>query len=173
MTNLPAGTRDGSVGRVHVAREMVKQGICGSIGEAFDLYLGDQRPAYVPKAKLTPAQAIDMVHGAGGCAVLAHPRLTEGVTDILESLVQAGLDAIEVYCPAHTEQDESLFLDAARRWNLAVSGGSDFHGEAKPEVECGQQCVSFVEVCELADRAGRRRKAFDVSAVPGAGVTRA
>ena len=143
----------GSVGRVHVAQEMVQQGICDDIREAFDHYIGADGPAYVPKERLTPVEAIELVRSAGGCPVLAHPGLTEDAEDLLEHLAAAGLAGVEVHCPCHTPEDERRFLDVARRLGLAVSGGSDFHGEAKPRVSIGQECVSLVEVCDLAERA--------------------
>ena len=147
----------GSVGRVHVAQEMVRQGICKDIGEAFDRYIGAGRPAYVPKERLTPQEAIDLVHRAGGCAVLAHPGLTDGIGDILNELVKAGLDGIEVHYPGHSDEDAKACLDAAHRFGLAVSGGSDFHGAPKPEIKIGSEFVSMVEVCELAERAKKAR----------------
>ena len=143
----------GSVGRVHVAMEMVRQGACASIREAFDGYIGADKPAYVPKERLTPAQAIRLIHDAGGAAVLAHPGFSDRIADMLEELQEAGLDGIEVHYPGHSPADEARWLDAARELDLAVSGGSDFHGEAKPETDIGQETVSMIEVCELLDRA--------------------
>jgi transcription antitermination factor NusB len=144
----------GAVGRVHVARQMVEQGICSDMREAFDRYIGAGGPAYVPKERLTPSEAIGLIRSAGGCPVLAHPGVTGGVEDLLKELTEAGLAGIEVHCPGHTADDERRFLDAARELRLAVSGGSDFHGHAGPHVSIGQEFVSFVEVCDLASRSG-------------------
>ncbi len=145
-----------SVGRVHVAQEMVRQGLCADTKEAFDRYLGVGCPAYVPKQKLTPAEAIALIHRAHGCAVLAHPGLTAGVDAILEGLAQAGLDGIEVRCPGHSAEHERRMTDAARRLGLAVSGGSDFHGGVKPDVQIGDESVSLAVLRELVERREKR-----------------
>jgi len=147
-----------SVGRVHIATELVRAGRCKDVREAFDRYLAVGGPAYVPKERLTPPQAIALIHGAGGCAVLAHPGVGNRPHARLGELKEAGLDGIEVHYPGHSVEDEKAFLDAARRYDLAVSGGSDFHGEVTPEVEVGTECVSFAEVKELAERAARWRE---------------
>lgn len=145
-----------AVGRVHVAQEMVDRGCCKHLSEAFDRYIGSGCPAYVPKQRMTPPEAIELVRSAGGCAVLCHPGLTPGVEGYIEELVENGLDALEVYCPMHTARDKKRWLETARRFGLAVSGGSDFHGAAKPDIHIGQEKVSFVEFHELKRRAGRR-----------------
>jgi len=160
----------GAVGRVHVAMELVGQGVCADVPEAFHLYLGNHGPAYVPKERLTPRQAIELIHAAGGCCVLAHPGLNAGGAGSLSELVEVGLDGVEVYCSAHTQATEQQLLEAAERFGLAVSGGSDFHGEAKPGTECGERSVSLVEVRELAERARARRRSLDVQAAPDAGA---
>jgi transcription antitermination factor NusB len=147
-----------SVGRVHVARELVRLGVCSTIKDAFDRYIGSGKPAYVPKERLTPEQAIALVHSAGGAAVLAHPGLSEGALELMEQLKQAGLDGVELHYPTHTDHDARDLLNMVRRLDLAVTGGSDFHGEARPECALGQESVSFVEVCELASRARKRRE---------------
>ena len=145
--------RGESVGRVHMAQQMVEQGICANMKEAFDRYIGAGMPAYVPKDRLTPRETIEMIRRAGGCPVLAHPGCLEGLEDMLKELMDAGLLGIEVHHPGHTPEDECRFLKIAREFGLAVSGGSDFHGDAKPQVSIGQECVSLIEVCELAERA--------------------
>ncbi len=151
----------GSVGRPHVAQELVRLGHCATVQEAFDLYLATGAPAYVHKERLTPVQAINLIHAAGGCAVLAHPGITPRPEGILEELTSVGLDGVEVHCPPHTPEDEKRFMDAARRLDLVVTGGSDFHGEPKPRIRMGQEAVSLVEVRDLADR--RRRRVRDAA----------
>ncbi len=142
-----------AVGRVHVAQEMVEKGYCKDMVEAFRRHIGDGCPAYVPKERMTPAQTIELVKAAGGCAALCHPGLDRDVEARIEELVECGLDALEVHYPGHTPQDEKRLLDTARRLGLAVTGGSDFHGSAKPDIHLGQEAVSFVELRELARRA--------------------
>ena len=149
---------DGSAGRVHVAQELVRQEIVSDIKEAFDLYLAEDKPAYVPKQRLTPAQAIRLIHDAGGVAVLAHPGMNDKLREILDELEEAGLDGIEVHYPGHSARQEAWWLDTARKLDLAVTGGSDFHGEAKPHISVGQETVSLVEVADLRARAHEYRQ---------------
>ncbi len=145
---------DAAVGRVHVAQEMIERGYCRDVAEVFGRYIGEGCPAYVLKEKMTPAEAIELVRTARGCAVLCHPSLTPGIEEYIEELVRDGLDALEVYCPAHTPRDKERLLAMARRFDLAVTGGSDFHGAAKPNIRIGHESVSFVELHELRRRAG-------------------
>jgi predicted metal-dependent phosphoesterase TrpH len=151
-----ARAQGGSVGRVHVAQQMVEQGYCADLRDAFDRYIGAGCPAYVPKEQLTPAEAVQLAHSAGGCSVLSHPGLLLGVEEHLPGLVESGLDAIEVHYPMHSDRDEARLLEMARENGLAVSGGSDFHGAAKPDVHVGQEFVTFIELCELQRRAAAK-----------------
>jgi 3',5'-nucleoside bisphosphate phosphatase len=123
-----AGPRPESIGRPHLARALFQRGHVPSVGEAFDRYIGDQGPAFVPTMLITPAEAIEIVQRAGGVAVWAHPR-----PDLLESelprLCEEGLDGVECYRPRipHPESDRMAAL--AARSGLFVTGGSDWHGE--------------------------------------------
>jgi hypothetical protein len=132
----------GVPGRPHVAKVMVRKGIVSGIQEAFDLYLGKGAPAYVKKTKVTPGEAIRVIEKAGGLPVLAHPYSLEEqdpnrLREILQGFMRQGLEGIEVYCPKHTPEQTRVFLDLALELNLAVTGGTDFHGAGKPEVELG------------------------------------
>jgi hypothetical protein len=149
---------DGSAGRVHVAQELVRQGVVSDIKDAFNRYLAEDKPAYVAKKRLTPSEAIRLIHEAGGVAVLAHPGAGETLRDTLDELEEAGLDGIEVHYPGHSPEQEAWWLDAARKLDLVVTGGSDFHGEAKPHIRIGQETVSLVEVCDLRARAREYRQ---------------
>ena len=151
-----ARARDGAVGRAHLAQEMVARRLCRSIPEAFNQYIGVDGPAYVPKERMTPPEVIALIRQSGGCSALCHPGLTAGMEDYVEELVAAGLDALEVHYPMHTAEDERKFLDIARRFGLVPTGGSDFHGAAKPNIHVGQEAVSYVEVEQLRARAGVR-----------------
>jgi predicted metal-dependent phosphoesterase TrpH len=123
-----AGTRPDSIGRPHLARALVRRGHVPSVAEAFDRYIGDQGPAFVPSALITPFDAIDIVHGAGGVAVWAHPR-----TDILHAelgrFVGHGLDGLECFRPRLTHGDTERIAAIADGAGLFVTGGSDWHGE--------------------------------------------
>jgi len=115
------------IGRPHVARAMVEKRYIGQYEEAFRKYIGPDGPAYVPKMNFTPQEAISLVHGAGGLAVLAHPGI-EDKEKYLDMLVDLGLDGLEVFHPSHTQSHIDRYKHLAERYRLAVTGGSDFHG---------------------------------------------
>lgn len=120
---------DAMIGRPHVARALVMAGAVQTEQEAFDLYLAEGKPAFVPHEGLTPAQAVQLIHEAGGLAVLAHPGLYAGdLSALLDELIPAGLDGIEVFYPLHTSEQTAHFAEVARRHRLLLTGGSDFHG---------------------------------------------
>ncbi len=130
------------IARPHFARALMKHGVVASVAEAFDRYLSTGKPLYLPKEVLTPRDAIALLHGAGGVAVMAHPGLVlldaPALADRVASLAQdAGLDGIEAYYSQHTLEDTDRFLFLAARLGLLVTGGSDFHGLAKPHVPLG------------------------------------
>ena len=141
----------GAVGRLHLAQEMVDQGICSDIRKAFKKYIGMDGPAYVPKEQMTPEEAIQLIRNAGGCAVFAHPGLTEDAERLIDELADAGLGGIEVHYPFHSAKQERDFMEQARRLGLAISGGSDFHGDPKPDVSVGQETISMVDVERLRE----------------------
>lgn len=116
----------GSVGRAVIAREMVKAGYVPSIAEAFENWLNEGKPAYVPRVKIRPEEAIKMIREVGGAAVLAHPALNED-DNTIPPLVKAGLQGIEVYHPAHSAEQSRNYREIARRYGLIITGGSDCH----------------------------------------------
>ncbi|MGH7447476.1 MAG: PHP domain-containing protein [Longimicrobiales bacterium] len=123
-----AGTRPESIGRPHLARALVQRGYVGTIAEAFDRYIGDQGPAFVPTALITPFEAIDIIHEAGGVAVWAHPR-PDLLQTALPEIAAHGLDGIECYRPRLTHGDTERIAAIAAGAGLFVTGGSDWHGE--------------------------------------------
>jgi len=140
----------GALGRPHLARALVEAGYAGDVSDAFDNYLGRGRPAYVERYKLTPVRAVELIRKAGGLAVMAHPGLAN-MDDYIAVLVKAGLQGLEVFHPGHTPEQAEQYLDTAGRYNLVVTGGSDWHGDAGaygPE----------------SDRWGLNRKRFDALA---------
>lgn len=117
-----------SIGRPHVAQVMVKKGYAKSIAEVFARWIGPGKPAFVTRYKLPTAQAVELLHSAGGLAFLAHPGLlTEGI-EWAEKLLSLPLDGIEVYHSEHSQAQSQEFLAWARAKNLHISGGSDCHG---------------------------------------------
>jgi hypothetical protein len=135
-----AGGVDG-LGRPHIARLMKRKGYVASIEEAFDRYLGHGKPAYVDKFRVACEEAMGLIREAGGIPVLAHPGVTlDAAIDLdrlLTALVDMGLGGIEVYYPAHHPAQTARFAAAARRYGLLMTGGSDFHGSLKPEIQLG------------------------------------
>ena len=117
----------GAVGRPHVARAMIARGAVADFKDAFVRYLGSAGAAFVPKARLSVEDAIEIVHEAGGLAVWAHPA-EGGRRDRLEPLVHAGLDGVEVKHPSHSAEDVKRLDALAEFFGLVVSGGSDWHG---------------------------------------------
>lgn len=117
----------GAVGRPHVARALIAAGVVGDFREAFERYLGNGRAAYVPKDQLSIAEAIGLIHRAGGLAVLAHPG-GGCARDRLAALAAAGLDGLEVLHPSHSWDDARRLDASATEFGLVRSGGSDWHG---------------------------------------------
>lgn len=116
-----------ALGRPHIARALVNQGWATDVRDAFDRYLGNGRPAYVAKERLAMSEAIDMIHAAGGLAILAHPGQA-GTRARIESLAAAGLDGVEVRHPSHTSEDAARLGALVDHFGLVPSGGSDWHG---------------------------------------------
>ena len=130
------------IARPHFAQALIAKGIVGSVQEAFDKYLASGKPLYQAKEVLTPADAIALLHRAGGVAVMAHPGLIPLSKPALAARVkslagEAGLDGIEAYYSQHSPAETTFFLDLAREHDLLVTGGSDFHGTPKPHVPLG------------------------------------
>lgn len=154
-----AGSR--SVGRPHVARALMARGVVASVQEAFDRYLAEGRPAYVPKEKLSGAEAIQLIHGAGGVAVLAHPAtLPEEVREpLVRRLAALGLDGVEVVHSKQGPEERARLAALAVELDLVPTGGSDFHGSVKPDVMLGSGRDGNVSVGVDTLDALKRRKA--------------
>lgn len=133
-----------SVGRPHLAKAMLKEGYVKTEKEAFRKWLGNGLPAYAPRVKFSPFEAVDIVQRAGGVAVLAHPGV--GVPDsLIGPLANMGLGGIEVYHPEHNLQAERKYLQFARYFRLAVTGGSDFHGRKDRGLGCKTTVLKQME----------------------------
>ncbi len=140
----------GTVGRLHVARAMLKAGLIGSIAEAFRKYIGDKSPAYVCNFKFSPVEAIKLIKEAGGIPVLAHPY-TINNDELIPRLVDDGLMGLEVYYSEHSQAMVNFYLGLAKKYNLLVTGGSDCHGKAKPEVKMGSVKIPYELVEKLKE----------------------
>ncbi|MFH1640943.1 MAG: PHP domain-containing protein [Candidatus Omnitrophota bacterium] len=142
--------RQGTVGRLHIARAMVKEGLINSTSEAFQKYIGDKCPAYVCGFKFTPAEAIKLIKEAKGIPVLAHP-FTLRNDKLIPEFVEKGLMGLEVYYPEHSQSMVNFYLELARKLNLLVTGGSDCHGNAKPEAKIGSIKIPYELVEKLKE----------------------
>lgn len=114
------------LGRPHIADAMIEKGYVRNREEAFDKYLDSDRPAYVPRYKFTPLEAMSLIHKCGGLAVLAHPGVI-GDQSLVSDIISMGVDGLEVYYPQHSELQTSCYKSMAERAGLLVTGGSDFH----------------------------------------------
>jgi 3',5'-nucleoside bisphosphate phosphatase len=130
-----------SVGRPHIARVLMEKRVVASAKEAFDLWLADGRPAYVPRELPTPSDAMQWIREAKGLPVLAHPTWVKPtdstLTDLVRQLKADGLDGVEVHYSTHTPRQTREYLALAKQLDLLVTGGSDFHGLTKPDIDVG------------------------------------
>jgi predicted metal-dependent phosphoesterase TrpH len=142
LEEIIAESGGGQVGRPHMAMAMLKKGLVGSMQEAFDKYLADGAIAHLPKDKITLEEGLDLIHGAGGLASLAHPTSLKlddaALAPELVRLRTAGLDGLECYYSQHTVERTEALLAMAQEAGLLPTGGSDFHGAAKPHVFLGR-----------------------------------
>ena len=145
-----------SPGRPHVARALVKAGLVGSLDEAFERFLKKNRPAWVPKAKMSALEAIELIHQAGGLAVMAHPGLNR-TDDVIPVLVEAGLDGIECFHTKHSTVTSERYLEMADKYHLLVTGGSDCHGFSKGKPLIGTVKLPYEHVEKLKSRVESRR----------------
>jgi predicted metal-dependent phosphoesterase TrpH len=153
------------VGRPHFARLLVERGYARSIQDAFDRFLAKGGAAYVEKKRLSPEAAIALIHEAGGAAVLAHPYQLklpeiEDVDRLIGTLAGMGLDGIEAVYSRHSQDERRLYSQMAARRGLLVTGGSDYHGTYKPDIEMvkglGDLAVPYELLGELKARAAGR-----------------
>jgi 3',5'-nucleoside bisphosphate phosphatase len=128
MDDVLTQAAGGAIGRPHVARALVAKGLAVDIRSAFERYLGAGRPAFVAKDRLSIADAIAIIHRAGGIAVLAHPGAC-ATAERLKALAALGLDGVEVRHPSHDDAEIGRILALADRLALLPSGGSDWHGQ--------------------------------------------
>ncbi len=133
----------GVPGRVHIAGIMVKKGYVKSVQQAFDLYLGPGKKAFIPKPKFPPQTIIDLIHDLGGISILAHPVYLKlpsikMLKNYVKNLIDLGLDGIEIFYSNTPKNITSALLQLCAEHDLLISGGSDFHGiEVRPDIRLG------------------------------------
>ncbi|HJQ21185.1 MAG TPA: PHP domain-containing protein [Gemmatimonadaceae bacterium] len=140
LDDVLAQANGGAVGRPHVARALVARGFVPEFKQAFERYLGNGRAAYVAKDKLPLEEAVQLIHRAGGIAVLAHPG-SLGTRERLAALAAVGLDGVEVLHPSHSWEDSQRLDQLASEFDLVRSGGSDWHGGTEGSRSLGMMRV--------------------------------
>ena len=130
------------VGRPHFARVMMEKGYVTTVQEAFNKYLAKGSPCYVDRVRLSINDAVEMIKGAGGKAVLAHPiqlklESDEAYKSKFAELKDLGIEGVEAFSSYHNEEENQKFKAMADELDLIVTGGSDFHGKTKPDVKLG------------------------------------
>jgi predicted metal-dependent phosphoesterase TrpH len=123
-----------AIARPQIAQALIVAGHVASVAEAFDKYLGEDSPAYVPHTGASPAEVVALVTAGGGIASLAHPGYRPQ-DEIIPGLIEGGLEAIEVFHSSHDAEAQARYLEIATRHNLLVTGGSDYHGEGTRRAE--------------------------------------
>jgi predicted metal-dependent phosphoesterase TrpH len=152
-----------SPGRPHVARALVQAGFCRTMDEAFERFLRINRPAWVPKSKMSSMDGIALVHESGGVVVLAHPGLNR-TDDVIPDLVAAGLDGIECFHSRHSTATSNHYLQLADQYNLLVTGGSDCHGMNKGKPLIGSVKIPYQHVFQIKEKAAKIRSGLPVAA---------
>ena len=133
---VSAFSRGDAIGRVHIAQALKENGVVTHIDEAFQKFIGDNKPAYAAKTVHGPAKIIDLIHSSGGIAVWAHPYYCQNDA-LLEPLIDAGIDGLECYHREFDPQTSRHYFKLARENNLIVTGGSDYHGTLEENFKLG------------------------------------
>ena len=141
VEQLRAAYPDAVLGRPHIAEFLMRKGYVRSVTEGFDRYLEVGRPYFLPKRRIPFDKAVETILAAGGVPTLAHPLWyrypRNEVTEMIEYAVDRGVRALECYYSDHTPEQQAWLLSQAERYGLGVSGGSDYHGERKPDIAIG------------------------------------
>jgi len=153
-----------SPGRPHVARALAKAGLVKNLDDAFERFLKRGRAAWVPKARMSARESIQLIHQAGGLAVMAHPGLNR-TDEIIPGLVDAGLDGIECFHTKHSTAMSERYLEIADQYHLLVTGGSDCHGYSKAKPLIGTVKLPYEHVEKMTATVIARRHAHSSSGV--------
>ncbi len=137
-------------GRLHVARALESRGFIGSIHEAFNKYIGDNGPAYSLGFRFSPQEAIKFIRDNAGIPVLAHPYILDD-EELIPEFIKLGIMGLEAYYPEHSQGETNFYLNLANDHNLLVTGGSDCHGSAKPQVRIGSMKIPYALVERLKE----------------------
>jgi predicted metal-dependent phosphoesterase TrpH len=140
-----------SPGRPHVARALIQRKVCANLDEAFERFLKKNRPGWVPKQKIPAPDALELIHQAGGLAVLAHPGLARS-EEAIPALIEAGLDGIECFHSRHSPSSSEYYVSVAEKHDLLITGGSDCHGMNKGKPLIGSIKLPYEYVRLIKER---------------------
>jgi len=153
------------IGRPHIAKMILKKGFATTMDEVFDRYLGDGQPAYVPKVGVDMVEVVKKLKANGAVVVLAHPHLIshpdDTVINIIDILIKNGLDGLELYYPSIILRKKNKLMKVAKKRNLILTGGSDFHGLHRAGVDLGAGNISievFEKMVEKKEKIDKNRK---------------
>jgi len=162
IEDLKKDAGDAVITRAHFAKYITEHGYTKNKEEAFKLYLSPKGPYYVPRNYLEPEFAISLIHEAGGIAVLAHPLLYhytfEEVHALVKYLVDLGLDGMEVIYSMNEKDDEENLRKLATQYGLLITGGSDYHGSNKPQIQIGKGRGNLAIPYELLEKIEQNKK---------------
>lgn len=152
----------GAIGRPHIASLMLKKGYVQNLHEAFDLWLGETGKAYAPKPVPQAEEAVKILSKSGASPILAHPLLHEHSPEWLDSFVRRlkplGLFGLEAWHSSHSPEQSEQIIKLAQKYDLAISGGSDYHGENKPDIQLGSGRNGNVQVpASVLDKLRQKR----------------
>ena len=139
----------GSVGRPHIARVLVTHGLVGGFQAAFGRYIGEGRPCYVPKTVLPLDRVVDLIRNAGGVPVWAHPGDRVRNRTLLGEVLRAGVAGLEAYHPNHDPSMVREIEEAAEKWGLITTGGSDYHFYEAKQIDIGGVTAPYSAVSAL------------------------
>jgi len=151
LEEVKAKAGGGILCRAHIAKLMTEKGYSTSPKAAFNEWLNVGCPCYSESQALTDTEAVELIRKIGGDAYLAHLHLTKKSGEVLENfvkhLVEAGLTGIEGYYTDYTSEMAQTYRDLAKKYNLKISGGTDFHGSFKPHISIGrglgEMCIPY------------------------------
>ncbi|MGN0114786.1 MAG: PHP domain-containing protein [Acutalibacteraceae bacterium] len=137
---IKKAAKGGYVNRVHFANALVKSGYVGSVQEAFEKYLDDEKGYYIPAKRLDALEVVGFLDSISALPIIAHPLISLSYEDLLRFLTEAkpkGLAGLETNYSLYSEQQTTLAMEIAEQFGLLKSGGSDFHGDNKPNIKMG------------------------------------
>ncbi|UCH83925.1 MAG: PHP domain-containing protein [Candidatus Latescibacterota bacterium] len=150
--DVMAKSGPGALGRPHIAAVLFEKGHVRSPNEAFDRYIAEGGPAYVPKYKMAPPEAIQHIRRAGGLAFMAHPGIFLSDMDEMAALLEEGFDGVEVYHSKHDAEMVKGLIAIAEEKDLLISGGSDYHGFTNRDLPIGALDISYDLLQKINDR---------------------